>query len=463
MVDKYKMILKEIELEDFVEEIRKQVEAKIDAETQTQIEDGKIEAVAEDVYTHQIYSGKRVVMGLNKALRDIRKTIIKAEKIIEGYYVGSQDQINPRKETEPSRQSVILYDAKAKELLEATVFGHGGYAIIDDAKSSEKGSFIFGRKYRLYCKIYEKYGTYTGVYMQELPNKIDAEKFYAFLESIALHPSELTREHLYKTIVISSEIRYAAPLEIRGEDKSQPKKDLVIGGETQYDTTTGLAIKVHPIIDIGNYPLASGRLDDNPSLPSFTGRIKLWREDTAEGDEDIKNYTELMFYPQRLGQTRVSLAGLNELIVDDNILECPPEEQLEIFSDEVLQREILAVGKLSQFNKDNKNQPINWVKINTILMIDNKEMNDSLEDISVDPVTNSVVDDVIYSGNYGDLGDDKLNELRAILSDTSVTMIGETNYDELLKTGRLDKIEWLDDSYRSIVNDLLKEEGRYSL
>jgi len=463
MVDKYKKILNKISLEEFVEEVQNQVNAKFDAESLSQIDKGRIEKVAEEVYTHPIYSTKRIVTGLSKALRDVGKTIIKAEKIVEGYYIGSQDQINPRKETEPSRQSVILFDDENEELVEVTVFGHGALRIIDDLKTSEKGEFVFGKKYRMYCKIYEAHGTYTGVYMKELDNVMDVEKFYTFLKTNALQPSEITRDNLYKTVIITSDIRYVSPLEIRGEDKSQPQKDLVVGGEVQYDTVTGLPIKVYPIVDIGYYPLVSGRLDEHPEQPSFTARVKLWREDVIEGDDEEKNYTELMFYPQRLGQIRVSIDGLNDLLVKDNILECPPTEQVEIFSDEVLQREIIAVGKVSQFNKDNKGQPINWVKINTVLLIDNKKMEDSLEGVTVEPVTDSVVEEIISSGDYDNLGDDKLKELRAILSDSSVAMLGETNYDELKQTGRLEKIEWLDDSYRTIINDLLKEEGRFSL
>jgi len=438
-MDKYKNLLKEVELEELIAEVTTSIKDKFDENALAQIDEKKIKKICKEVY----------------------------EQIIEGYFIGGQDQINPRKEEEPSRQTIILWDDKAGKLEEITVFGHGATEIVDEKKTSSKGEFVFGNKYRMYCTIYEAFGTYTGNYMEKLKGKFSLIKFHDFLTKTAVQTSELSIEDLYKVVVISSPIKYSIPLEIKGEDKSKPMKELVINGKVKYDDKTGLPIMVHEIVELGKYPIATNRLDDRPDLPCFTARVKLWREEVEEVDDfdeaevEMQNYTEVIFYPQRLGQTRVSIDELKELIFTNKILTLPPEEQFEIFSDEVLEKEILTIGKISQFNKDKK-QPINWVKINGMLVVEDKEMIDSFEELKLTEITSETItesiEDVEYEGS-----DEKLMQLKAILTSDSVLMLGETNYDELKQAGRLDVVEWIDDSYRDIVNSVLKKEGRFSL
>lgn len=467
-MDKYKNLLKDTELEELIAEVTASMKDKFDENALAQIDDKKIKKICKEVYDHSVYSQKKFVMGINKAVRDIRKTIIKADKIYEGFYIGGQDQINPRKEEEPSRQTIILWDDKAGKLEEITVFGHGATEIIDGKKTSSKGEFVFGTKYKMYCTIYPAFGTYTGNYMEKLKGKFGLIKFHDFLTKTAVQTSELSIEDLYKVVVVNSPIKYSVPLEIKGEDKSKPKKELVINGNVKYDDKTGLPIMVHEIVELGKYPIATNRLDDRPELPCFTARVKLWREDVDEVDEDfdeteieLQNYTEVIFYPQRLGQTRVSIDELKELIFTNKILTLPPEEQFEIFTDEVMEKEILTIGKISQFNKD-KTQPINWVKINGMFVIDSKEMEDTFEELKLTEITSDIITESIDEIEY-DGSDEKLMQLKAILTSDSVLMLGETNYDELKQAGRLDVIEWIDDSYRDIVNSVLKKEGRFSL
>lgn len=454
--------LNEYKKDTFIKEVKKNLDANLNEKTRSRVDNKNITQVCTDIFEHAVYSKQPISMAINRARRDINKSIIDADIIKEGFYLGGQDQLNPKKEKVAQRQSVIFFDEANDELFEMTVFGHSPNRIVDGKKTQETDAFEFGKKYRMYGKPFEAFGTVTGSFAEEIEGKLDTSVFFDFLERNAISPSELGTEHIYSLVVLSSVITYFENLEILGEDKTKEKITLLDSKKNIILDEDGLPRKGYPITKIGSYPIVTSRLDDEPHVPCFTGRVKLIREEIDEGDDEFKNYAELIFYPQRLGDTHVSMAGLSDILEVDGALEYPAIEQGEMLVDALMNRDVYAVGRLVQYNIDTKDNPIYWAKINTVLMTDNAEMDYSLKNIVVDVITDATIGSSSSEELVGVSVEHK-KDLSELISSNTVKMIGPTNYKELKEAGRLNEFAWISDSYESAINKLLKDDGRFSL
>jgi|GEM_PF-5949090 len=446
-----------VSLETFIGIVSEHVGRKLGENAVKNLGEETIREVATKVYQSPVFATKKMVFAINKVVRDLQKRVIRADLVLEGYFISASDQINPRKEDVPRRQVSYFFDPEEKEIYQVTVFGHTPNFIINGEKTREHGRFVPFKKYKLYCSKNENFDTATANFVEELDDVLEPEVFYNYLKENAITPEDLTREHLYKPVILKATIRYVAGLDIVGEDKSQPKKQLIINGKPQYDDE-GNPIMVYPIATIGTYPVICSRIDEKyPDEANFVGRIKLVRPVDAEETEEDVNYVECVVYPQRLGQTRVCLTGLNELI-DGGIVEFKdPELQRVSLSDYLANTEAYFFGRVTQYNKD-PTRNIIWIKVNASFITDNPKCLSKLDGLKVEPFS---VEEVTIepSEKVGEVDedDDIIAQIKEVLNSTSVMMLGKTNYKTLKELGRFDHIDGLDDSYEPLVNQILAD------
>lgn len=174
-----------------------------------------------------------------------------------------------------------------------------------------------------------------------------------------IEPSDASN---YRYTVVKGQLRNIAPVPLWDDDVTKPIIQLRNRSNELLFDEDGNRVMGYPQTIVGYEHLYQKKLDGNDML--YTMYIRLKDDDYPVEDDEEEVFFEARFNNQYHAVTKVNINFVD--FFDDYDDDVEPEELSELISDYLNGTEVIAVVKLTSYQKDKNNDKLTWIRSNGI-------------------------------------------------------------------------------------------------